>query len=153
MSDPTAYYDIEAEGFEDTGTVTGRINQAKPRIAIIGASTGVAAALSVALAGKYTLSEVDYNQLEERALGHMMSEGRLTSEELVMQEMEDIHKYQVQMMEAEQLDRFTRDPYGVWEMRSRGQGRKNARHGSRVAKDHRSATKRQRDARKKNRKK
>ena len=156
MTDSTVVFDdLEAVGIEYDGatTITGRINHTQPRIAIIsGPGSKTAAAIAASMfPQKYTLVDVDYSEIEGRALGQIMSDGVLTGEELLKMDMENVYKYQVQS--AEQLDRFMKDPYGVREGRERGQVRKNGHRSSYVAKDHRSATKRQRSARKKNRKK
>lgn len=153
MSDSTDFYEIDAIGFSDSTTPTGRINESKPRIVYIDAP-GSKAAVAATLVGhrfSSTMIDADYSEIEERILAQMVSTGPETPEELLMQEMENVYKYQVQS--TEQLDKFMRDPYGVQESRERGQGRKNGHRSSRHAKDHRSATKRQRSARKKNRKK
>ena len=149
MSDSTMVFDdLDVVGFSASTIPTGRINQTRPRIAIIGDSSAAAQAAVIAAkyyGNKFDFVDVDYAPLEERVIAHM------TQEDLLMQEMEKAYKYQVQS--AEQLDKFMRDPYGIREVRERGQGRKNGHRSSYVAKDHRSATKRQRAARKKNRKK
>lgn len=155
MIDSTVPNDLECFGIEYDGatTVTGRINESKPHIAIIDAP-GSKAAVAAALVGqKYsaTMIDVDYSEIEERMLAQMVSTGPVTPEELLMHDMENVYKYQVQS--SEQLDKFMRDPYGISESRERGQGRKNGHRSSHHAKDHRSATKRQRLARKNNRKK
>lgn len=142
MNDATApFYDLYVTGFEvsDGTTVTGRINQEEPRIVMIDSGKGMSAKLAAQLATKHELINVDYSDLEERVISHMIQ----TPKDEVMDEMEHIYRYQQEAMKERYFE----------ERQKHGLGRKNPRAGSRTAKDHRSATKLQRAARKKNRKK
>lgn len=143
MSDPTSLSDLDAIGFDipEGMTVTGRINQEKPRIVIIDSGAGMSAALAEQFVKNTVLVDVDYSDLEERVISHMIR----TSKDELMDEMEHFYKCQ-ESQKALQSRYFE-------EFQRHGLGRKNPRAGSRTAKDHRSATKLQRAARKKNRKK
>lgn len=140
---------------DQEGTVTGRITGSSvPRIAIIdGGGSGAKLAMAALLASKFAalydksiLVEADYSEIEERCISHYVQKGP----DITMELEEQI--YLKQLSEADLSVNLAKDsPY--WEVRNKHQGRRNPRWGSRVAKDHRSATKRQRNARKKNRKK
>ena len=144
MSDSTDFYEIDCQGIDSTSP-TGRINTSKPKIVIIDSGCGMSAALATQFAKDYSLVDVDYSDLERRIISHTIREPK----DDIMDQMEEIYRYQ----DATEKDYQRRKERYFEEFQKHGLGRKNPRWGSRVAKDHRSATKRQRSARKKNRKK
>ena len=143
MSDSTYFYEIDCQGIDSTSP-TGRINTSKPKIVIIDSGCGMSAALATQFAKDYSLVDVDYSDLERRVISHTIREPK----DDIMEDMEKIYRYQQEAMKE-----VNPRVYLGEDGQRHGLGRKNSRMGSRVAKDHRSATKRQRSARKKNRKK
>lgn len=147
----TSPSDLDVIGFDapEGMTVTGRINLSRPRIAIIGGdSTGVRAAMRALLDERYKdMIMADYSEIENRIVAHYPKDD-LIMEKPRMEDMEKVYRYQQEAMKE------VNPRYYLGEDGQRhGLGRKNGHRGSRAAKDHRSATKRQRSARKKNRKK
>lgn len=133
--------ELDCVGFEvpEGMTVSGRINQSQPRMAVLDGGANTLTAAMRAAAKHRCLFEADFSELEERIL--------YLREPIPMMMEEDMTRiYKRQVDEVDHL-RFHQE-IGYTKER----GRKNSRWGSRVAKDHRSATKRQRATRKKNRK-
>ena len=144
MSDSTDFYEIDCQGIDSTSP-TGRINISKPKIVIIDSGCGMSSALAAQFAKNYSLVNVDYSDIERRVISHTIREPK----DDIMDQMEEIYRYQ----KAEAKEYRSRKERYFEEFQKHGLGRKNPRMGSCVVKDHRSATKRQRSARKKNRKK
>ena len=139
--DSTAPHDIDLFGVDvpEGMTVTGRINHSQPRIAVI--DSGPQSLRTAMIAAKHrALVDIDYGPLEERIT--------CTREPIPMDDMEKVYRYQQEAMKEVNLRHYLGE-----DGQRHGLGRKNGHRGSRAAKDHRSATKRQRSARKKNRKK
>ena len=147
MSDSTDFYEIDCQGIDSTSP-TGRINTSKPKIVIIDSGCGMSAALATRFAKYYSLVDVDYSDLERRVISHTIREPKDDIMDDIMEDMEKIYRYQQEAMKE-----VNHRVYLGEDGQRHGLGRKNSRMGSRVAKDHRSATKRQRLTRKKNRKK
>lgn len=150
VDDATAPHDLDVIGFEapEGMTVSGRINQSQPRIAVIDGDPSAVRYAKLLLDEKYKdLILADYSEIENRIVAHF-PEGDLIMEKPRMDDMKNVYRYQQEAMKEVNPRHYLGE-----DGQRHGLGRKNGHRGSRVAKDHRSATKLQRAARKKNRKK